>query len=94
MSERQHAPLFSDLEGELVSVRIRVEPRLLEELLECLAQIDFPINPQIYHGRPTEVEFPAFASRLREIEGVLRSGGFGTGVVSVSPMLDAIAQTN
>ena len=27
-------------------------PRLLEDLLECLASVPFPINPQIYHGLP------------------------------------------
>ncbi len=36
-------------EGELVSVRITVEPRLLEDLLDALAVLDFPVNPQLYH---------------------------------------------
>ena len=36
-------------EGALVSVSIHIDPRYLEVLLEALARIDFPINPQIYH---------------------------------------------
>ena len=36
-------------EGALVSVSIHIHPRYLEALLEALARIDFPINPQIYH---------------------------------------------
>ena len=43
-------PLVSGRDGELVQVRIATAPRLLEELLECLAVLSFPINPQIYHG--------------------------------------------
>ena len=37
-------------EGELVQVRIAAEPRCLEELLDCLAGLPFPVNPQLYHG--------------------------------------------
>jgi hypothetical protein len=36
-------------EGALVSVSISVEPPRLEALLDALAHLDFPINPQIYH---------------------------------------------
>lgn len=49
-----YATLSSE-EGALVSVAIRVEPRRLEALLEALAQVAFPINPQIYHE--AEIEF-------------------------------------
>jgi hypothetical protein len=47
-------PTPFSLEGDLVSLRISVEPRLLEDLLEALAQLDFPVNPQLYH-RPGQV---------------------------------------
>ena len=73
MSVWQCAPSASVLcgsEGELVSVSISVDPRNLEALLESLACIDFPINPQIYHGEPrarTTVEFPAYAGRLQQV---------------------------
>ena len=36
-------------EGALVCVSISVDPRSLESLLEALAELDFPINPQIFH---------------------------------------------
>ena len=42
-------PALSGSEGTLVSVSICVDPRHLEPLLEALAQVSFPINPQIYH---------------------------------------------
>ena len=70
-------PSLFGLEGELVSLRITVEPRLLEDLLEALAVLDFPINPQLYH-RPAKVtvEFPAYLSHLEEVRGALRTHGF------------------
>src|ERR1022692_4222374 len=73
-------PSLSTAEGALVSVSIHVEPHCLESLLEALALVSFPLNPQIYHdaavvyrfgdGREeTEsvamVEFPAYEARLR-----------------------------
>ena len=43
-------PSLSTAEGALVSVSIHVDdPHCLESLLEALAQVSFPINPQIYH---------------------------------------------
>jgi hypothetical protein len=88
------APLHSDslagTEGELVSVRIRIEPQRLENLLETLSQAPFPINPDIFHGWPTTVEFPAYRSRLAELRRVLQASGFPTTAVEVSRMLDAI----
>jgi len=92
-------------EGELVCVRVTVEPRLLEELLEALAHVPFPINPQIYHhagigylyadGRQeihpvTLVEFPAYASRLEEVREVLKRRGFDAASVRVKSMLENI----
>jgi hypothetical protein len=81
---------LSGAEGELVSVRIRIEPKLLEDLLETLSQAPFPINPEISHGWPTAVEFPAYRSRLAELRRVLLANGFPTESVDVSRMLDAI----
>jgi hypothetical protein len=82
---------LSGTEGELVSVRVNVEPRFLEDLLETLAQVSFPINPQIYHNRPTVVEFPAYQSRLDELRRVLQHSGFDASAIQVCPMLDAIS---
>jgi hypothetical protein len=61
---------------------------LLEDVLECLASVNFPINPQIYHGLPTTVEFPAYEQHLCEVRDALRTFGLE---VRVSSMLEAIA---
>ncbi len=98
-------PSLSGSEGELVSIRICVEPRLLEDLLEALARVSFPVNPQIYHqagigyvytdGREevvaaTMVEFPAFSSRLPEVRDVLDASSLPPGAVHVRTMLENI----
>ncbi len=92
-------------EGTLVSVAVHVEPRLLEALLETLAQLSFPINPQIYHEasiryvypdgseevHPTTlVEFPAYESRLPEARRTLAVYGFPADALHVTGMLDGI----
>ena len=85
-ADAQHA-LFG-LEGELISLRISVEPRLLEELLEALAQLGFPVNPQLYH-RPAHVtvEFPAYSDRVEEVRNALRGHGFNPGSLEASGAL-------
>jgi hypothetical protein len=62
----------------------------LEDLLECLANIPFPINPQIYHGKPTVVEFPAYESHLYQVRDSLRAFGFEPSALTVSSMIHAI----
>jgi len=99
------SPALLGSEGELVSVSVAVEPRELEDLLEALAALDFPINPDIYHDAvivyvkrdgaqrmepSTLVEFPAYAGRLPKIRGVLESYGFAGDRLSVSALLDEI----
>jgi hypothetical protein len=73
------------LEGELVSLRIRVEPRLLEDLLEALSSLDFPVNPQLYH-RPAQVtvEFPAYSAQVEHVREALRGNGFNPQSLEVS----------
>jgi hypothetical protein len=84
-------PSLRGAEGELVSIRIAVEPRLLERLLDVLAGLGFPINPQLtHHAAVTMVEFPAWASRVCEIEGALVRSGFDGACLSVTGMLAAI----
>jgi hypothetical protein len=84
------ARLLTGSEGELVQVRISTDPRRLEELLDCLASLPFPINPQLYHGLPTVVEFPAYKNRLPGVSETLRVYGFDPASMTVSPMLEAI----
>ena len=83
-------PSLLGREGELVSVRISVEPKVLEDVLEALAGLDFPVNPQLYH-KPAlvTVEFPAWSARLDEVRRVLREHGFSPGAVEVSGVLTA-----
>jgi hypothetical protein len=96
---------LSTSEGQLVSVSIRVDPGELESLLEALAQVSFPVNPQIYHdaavvyryadGREetesaTLVEFPAYEARLEEVRKALTSFGFEPSSMLVIAMLDEI----
>jgi hypothetical protein len=61
-------------EGELICLSIATDPKLLEELLEALATLDFPVNPQLYH-RSAEVlvEFPAYSNQVEGVrEALLR----------------------
>ena len=69
-------PGLFGLEGELVSLRIAVDPKHLEDLLEALALLDFPVNPQLYH-RPGQVtvEFPAYSTRVAEVRNAIRQYG-------------------
>jgi len=98
-------PTLSGREGSLVSVSIDVDPGRLEALLEALARVEFPINPQIYHEAEivyryadghhdsvsvTLVEFPAYASRLSDVRNALEAYGFAPGSVHVTAMLDEI----
>ncbi|HYZ86494.1 MAG TPA: hypothetical protein VE621_18915 [Bryobacteraceae bacterium] len=76
---------LSGPEGELLSVRVSVAPRLLEDLLECLAGLPFPVNPQLYHGVPTVVEFPAYSKQLGQVQKAV--GDWAT--VSMRPILVA-----
>ena len=92
-------------EGALLSVSISVDPRHLESLLESLAQLRFPINPQIYHDAAlvyrypdaheesegiTLVEFPAYEAQLEDVTTALESYGFDRRTVHVTGMLDEI----
>jgi len=79
-------------EGALVSVSVSVEPLRLEALLDALAHLDFPINPQIRHdgGAATSVDFPAYEKRLPEIRSLLETCGFPRQSVTATAMLDSI----
>ncbi|MBM3811677.1 MAG: hypothetical protein FJW20_08570 [Acidimicrobiia bacterium] len=84
-------PILTGREGELISLRLAVEPRLLEELLESLAALSFPVNPNIEHkfGEKPEavVEFPAYEEQLKEVRTALHRAGLGASELTVRPML-------
>jgi len=99
------AALLAGSDGALVSVSISVDPHDLESLLEALAQVSFPVNPQIYHdaaivyryadGREnvqdtTLVEFPAYAGRLDEVRYTLEAYRLDPAALHVTRMLDEI----
>jgi len=86
------APLCGS-EGELVAVSISVSPRDLEALLEGLARVDFPINPQIYHsdsGVSTVVEFPAYSGGLAQVRDAVADVGLDAEAIRVRSMLAQI----
>jgi hypothetical protein len=100
---------LSSNEGVLVSIAVRVEPRRLEALLEALAQVAFPINPQIYHEAEIEfrdadgceasevttlVEFPAYLARIEDVFRALELNGFGRRDVLVTSMLHQLRELN
>ncbi len=88
-----------------MSVSIHVEPPCLESLLEALALVSFPINPQIYHDAAlvyryadghsetesiTLVEFPAYEGRLDEVRLSVQAYGFQPDCIHAIGMLDEI----
>jgi len=81
---------LSSSEGELLAVFIKVDPRRLEALLEALALVPFPINPQIHHGAETVVEFPAYRDRIAEVERVLETCGFAPQSLRATSMIEEI----
>ncbi|HYO83666.1 MAG TPA: hypothetical protein VES20_19850 [Bryobacteraceae bacterium] len=83
--------LLSSSEGALISVRVAVDPRRLEDLLECLAALPFPVNPEIFHGLPTLVEFPAWQDWLPVVKRALSASGFPLQSVSTRSMLETLS---
>ena len=81
------ASLFG-LEGELVLLRVTVEPKHLEDLLETLSALDFPVNPELHH-RPAQVEvqFPAYSKRIEEVRDALLAHGFDAASLEISGVL-------
>jgi hypothetical protein len=65
-----------------------VEPKLLEDLLETLSSLDFPVNPQLYHQlAQVAVEFPAYAPQVDKVRDALLAAGFNPESLGISPML-------
>jgi hypothetical protein len=80
-------PLFGS-DGELIALSISVEPRFLEELLDALAQLDFPVNPELCHQPGcVSVEFPAYAGNYMQVRDALERAGFDARALQSSSML-------
>ena len=76
------------LEGELVSLRMTIEPKLLEDLLETLSSLDFPVNPQLFHRHAqVSVEFPAYSTQVDRVRDALRNNGFNPKSLELSAVL-------
>ena len=103
------SPALTGLEGNLVLVSIAVDPRLLEVLLESLAELPFPVNPEIYHDasltrvypdgrREAEhaiiVDFPAYGGNLAVVRNALESRGFAPESVWATNLLERIHSDN
>jgi hypothetical protein len=93
-------------EGSLTCISVEVDSRRLESLLDTLAGLPFPINPQIYHDAAvayrfadgseritdrTLVEFPAYAQQTGDVRHALEGAGFGAFDLHVTRMLDEIS---
>jgi hypothetical protein len=71
-----YEPVLRGVEGDLVMVRIATEARQLEEVLEAVADLPFPVNPEIYHqGAGSTVEFPAYSNRVGDVRQALQAKG-------------------
>ncbi|MGH9658134.1 MAG: hypothetical protein ACRD96_06290 [Bryobacteraceae bacterium] len=81
---------LAGLEGELVSISVSVEARELESLLDALAAVRFPVNPQIHHYDVTVVSFPAYSGNIEEVHNALRAAGFDPAAVRVRAMLEEL----
>jgi hypothetical protein len=81
-------------DGELISLRIAVEPRLLEDLLETLAGLPFPVNPQLKQrlgdAAASVVEFPAYESQLEAVRQALSGDNFPDAELDVRSMMEEI----
>ncbi|MBS1858070.1 MAG: hypothetical protein JST11_22055 [Acidobacteria bacterium] len=99
------AACLATSEGALISISIAVDAQHLEALLEVLAELEFPVNPQIYHDAAvvtcypdgqeerqstTLVEFPAYSGRAVEVRGALERRGFSPDCMEVVGMLEDI----
>jgi hypothetical protein len=97
--------VLSSNEGVLMLLSIAVEPRRLEAMLELLARLDFPVNPEIFHEVPvvyeypdgreepqvaTLVEFPAYDVRLPDVRRALEKADFDSNCVQAASMLEEI----
>ena len=57
---------------ELVMVRVTVPAQELEDVLDMLAGLRFPVNPELFpSGGETMIEFPAYGHQLKEVYSVL-----------------------
>jgi hypothetical protein len=72
----KNSPALFGSEGELVLLQISVDHRRVEDLLDALTRLDFPVNPRLSHQSAVlTVELPAYSGRVDEVRGVLAAAG-------------------
>jgi hypothetical protein len=75
---------------ELSSVTISIAPRDIERLLDALAQLPHPINPDLrYEEWLTHVDFPAWNSWVDDLRQLLEKEGFHGARLRCRPAIDA-----
>ncbi len=71
---------------EGLTMRISVEAHRLEELREALAEVSFPVSPQIHHAAGTSVvEFRGPAECLADVRQVMERWGFDPRSLEIGP---------
>jgi hypothetical protein len=90
LEEKSSTPTLYGSEGELVLLQVCVEPKLLENLLDVLTRLDFPVNPELTHTRNTVViEFPAWSGRVDEVRKLLKQWGFSADCLNLNHALSS-----
>lgn len=81
------AELYAALPQELATMRIRLEPKSLEDLLDSLAYLDFPVSPSITHSAEQEiVEFIAESDRVEQVRKAMDRAGVDPCLLRVQPL--------
>lgn len=81
-------PSLHGAAGDLVLIRIAADARHLEDVLAAVAELPFPVNPEIQHGAfQSLIEFPAYSKWVEEIRSVLEAGGLSRDFVRVDSVL-------
>ncbi len=80
----ESVPHLFGAQGALVDLCIPVEPRMLEDLIEALASLDFPVNPRLlHHPGVVYLEFPAYENHLPLVRKLLTEVGFDAESIEV-----------
>lgn len=99
-------PTLRGAGGELILISIAVAPKSLESLLDALAELPFPVNPEIYHNADVAriyadgrqecepavlVDFPAWEYNLETVREALSARGFPPECLSARNLLEGLA---
>jgi hypothetical protein len=76
---------------DLLSVSIAVSPLEIEHLLDALARLPYPINPDLrYEEWRTRVDFPAWRSWLGDLGAMLAQEQFDSAELAFRRSLEGI----